>query len=163
MPIVTSADDFDNGWDTKATLVDGRWVDRTPRRPVIEPQVRREVALMPWLSPRLPLPVPVPRIVSEDPFTVRHALIVGRACPGTSAAHGRAVGSFLRALHSVDAEEAVRAGARDAAASFAEAQEIRDRMVADVLPLLSRAVRAAGQALLRADVRPAARPAPRAR
>ena len=103
---------------------------------------------MPWLSPRLPLPVPVPRIVSEDPFTVRHALIVGRACPGTSAAHGRAVGSFLRALHSVDAEEAVRAGARDAAASFAEAQEIRDRMVADVLPLLSRTVRAAGQALL---------------
>ena len=81
--------------------------------------------------------MPVPRIVSEEPLTVRHALIVGGACPGTSAAHGR-VGraTFLRALHSVDPEEAVRSGARDAATSFAEAQEIRDRMAVDVLPLL---------------------------
>lgn len=140
--------DFDNGWDTRATLVDGRWVDRTPRRAEVEPRVRREVALMPWLSPLLPLPVPVPRIVSEEPLTVRHVLIVGDACAGTSAAHGRMVGEFLRALHSVDTEQAVRSGARDAATSHAEAQGIRDRMEVEVLPLLPSQERAAGAALL---------------
>jgi hypothetical protein len=31
---------------------------------------------MPWLAPLLPLPVPVPRIVSQEPLTVRHALII---------------------------------------------------------------------------------------
>ena len=36
-------DDFDDGWDNRVTLVDGRWVDRTPRRPDGEPQLRREV------------------------------------------------------------------------------------------------------------------------
>ena len=141
-------DDFDDGWDTRATLVDGRWVDRTPRRPEVEPQVRREVAVMPWLAPLLPLPVPVARIVSEDPLTVRHALIVGEACSGTSAEHGRAVGAFLRVLHSVDPDEAVRHGANDAAASFADAQEIRDRMAVEVLPLLPASVRGPGEALL---------------
>jgi len=145
---VTGDDEFDDGWDMSARLVDGRWVDRSPRRAVIEPQVRREVTVMPWLAPLLPLPVPVPRIVSEDPLTVRHALIVGEVCPGTSAAHGRAVGLFLRALHGVDPTEAVAHGARDATASFAEAQAIRDRMAVDVLPLLPTDVRSLGEALL---------------
>ena len=104
---------------------------------------------MPWLAPRLPLAVPVPRVVSEEPLTVRHALIPGDACPGSSPAQGRAMGSFLRALHSVDAEGAVRAGARDAATSYAEAQAIRDRMAVDVLPLLPLALLAEGEALLR--------------
>ena len=68
---------------------------------------------------------------------MRHALIVGEACPGTSAAHGRAVGAFLRALHSRRSRRRPSGhGARDAAASYAEAQEIRDRMAVDVLPLL---------------------------
>jgi aminoglycoside phosphotransferase (APT) family kinase protein len=141
-------EEFDDGWDTRATLVDGRWVDRTARRREVDPQLRREVALMPWLAPGLPLPVPVPRVVSEDPLTVRHALIVGDVCPGTSAEQGRAVGAFLRALHAVDPAEAVRRGARDATTSFREAQEIRDRMGVEVLPLLPAPVRSRGEALL---------------
>ncbi len=147
---MTSADDedFDNGWDMTATLVDGRWVDRSPRRPEVEPQVRREVAVLPWLAPRLPLPVPVPRVVSESPLTVRHALIVGQACPGVAVSHGRAVGLFLRALHGVDPDEAVAHGAQDAATTFASAQAIRERMGADVIPLLPARLRARGEALL---------------
>ena len=141
-------DVFDNGWDTRATLVDGRWVDRTPRRPEVEPQVRRELALMPWLAARLPLPVPVPRILSEQPLVVRHALIVGDGCPGTASAHGRAVGLFLRALHAVDPDRAVGAGARDGPAAFAAAQAIRDRMAKEVLPLMPRQLRVKGEALL---------------
>jgi aminoglycoside phosphotransferase (APT) family kinase protein len=143
-------DDFsDDGWDMRATLVDGRWVDRSPRRADVVPQVRREVAVMPWLAPQLPLPVPVPRVVSEDPLVVRHAYVSGVPCPGASAAHGRAVGEFLLALHAVDPAAAVDQGARDAAASFAAAQEVRDRMQEDVLPLLPSRVRAQGEALLR--------------
>ena len=145
---MTGDDDFDDGWDMSARLVDGRWVDRSPRRAVIEPQVRREVALMPWLAPLLPLSAPVPRVVSEEPLIVRHALIAGEVCPGRSAAHGRAVGQFLRALHGVDPAEAVAHGARDASATFAEAQEIRDRMAVEVLPLLPADDRGLGEALL---------------
>ena len=110
------ADDFDGGWDNRVTLVDGRWVDRTPRYPDREPQLRREVALLPWLAPLSAAADPRPRVVSEDPFTVRHAYLPGDACPGTSPAHGAAIGGFLRALHSRDPDEAVHHGARDVGA-----------------------------------------------
>ena len=51
--------------------------------------MRREAALMPWLAPQLPLAVPVPRVVADDPLTVRHDLIVGDACPGPLPRRGR--------------------------------------------------------------------------
>ena len=157
-PPVSSPDPdlgFDNGWDNRATLVDGRWVERTPRSPDREPQLRRELAFLPWLAPMLPLPVPVPEVVSEDPFTVRHAYLPGGPCPGTAPAHGRAVGSFLRALHVVDPDSAVAHGLLDAESAFADAQETRDRMRADVLPRLPDRLVPAGTALLdRASVRP---------
>jgi aminoglycoside phosphotransferase (APT) family kinase protein len=141
-------DDFDDGWDMQATLVDGQWVDRTPRRPEVEPQVRREVAVMPWLAPRLPVPVPVPVVVSEHPLTVRHRLLVGETCPGTSAAHGSRLGTFLRALHAVSPDAAVAVGARPADASYDAARAVHDRMRDDVLPLLPAPLQASGRALL---------------
>jgi aminoglycoside phosphotransferase (APT) family kinase protein len=135
---VTSSDaepsDFDNGWDARASLVDGRWVDRSPRRPEVEPAMRRELALMPWLAPQLPLAVPVPGVLREEPLTVRHALVVGGPCDGSSAAHGRAVGRLLSALHGVDSEDAVRHGAQPADEAFAAHQEVRERMRVEVLP-----------------------------
>jgi aminoglycoside phosphotransferase (APT) family kinase protein len=145
---VSTVDEFDDGWDTRATLVEGRWVERTPRRPENEPQVRREASLMPWLAPMLPLPVATPWIVSEHPLTVRHALIMGGPCPGTSARHGQLVGEFLSVLHRVDADEAVRHGAPDAEESFGAAQAIRDRMATHVLPMLPEHVRSVGYGLL---------------
>ncbi|HET7066057.1 MAG TPA: phosphotransferase [Nocardioides sp.] len=141
-------EDFDDGWDMSARLVDGRWVDRSPRRPDVEPQVRREVAVMPWLAPQLPLPVPVPQIVCEQPLTVRHAYVPGGPCPGRSAGQGRAVGAFLRALHRVDPRAAVAHGARDAEASFVAAEEIRHGLARVVLPRLPRHVLPAAEALL---------------
>jgi aminoglycoside phosphotransferase (APT) family kinase protein len=141
-------DDFDGGWDNRVTLVEGLWVDRTPRQPDREPQLRREVALLPWLAPMLPLPVPVPAVVSEEPFTVRHAYLPGDACPGTSAAQGTAVGDFLGALHAVDPDEAEHHGARDAATSHADLLETLDRMARDVIPLLPRNLAPTGRALL---------------
>lgn len=142
------ADDFDSGWDNRVTLVDGRWVDRAPRYPDREPQLRREVALLPWLAPFLPLPIPVPEIVSEDPFTVRHEYLPGDACPGTSPAHGAAIGRFLRVLHSVDPDEAVHQGARDSGAARGELQDTLARMERLVLPLLPDRADSSGRALL---------------
>ena len=68
--------------------------------------------------------------------------------PATPRPRAHAVGLFLRALHAVDPDEAVRQGARDAAASYAEAQGVRDRMSAEVLPLLPSHLRGDGVALL---------------
>ncbi len=147
-------DDFDNGWDCRAILVEGRWVERTPRRAEIEPQLRREAAVLPWLAAQVTLAVPSPRIVSEDPLTLRHVLIVGAACPGTSASHGAAVGAFLVELHALDPDDAVRRGARDAATSFEEAQAIRHRMQRHVLPCLPADVHAPAVALLERMARP---------
>lgn len=148
-------EEFDNGWDMTAVLVEGRWVDRSPRHPGVEAQARREAAVLPWLAPQLPLPMPVPRIVSEAPLVLRHAFLPGEACPGTSAAHGRAVGEFLRALHAVDVAEAVAHGLPDADTTYAAAQGMRDRMAIEVLPLLPPHVRSSAASLLhRATGRP---------
>ncbi|MDX8030136.1 aminoglycoside phosphotransferase family protein [Lentzea sp. BCCO 10_0856] len=96
------------GWDSTAELVDG-WVVRRPRRPEIGPQLLREAAVMPWLAPRLPLPVPVPEVVSEEPVVVRHALVPGELASLT-AVQGRQLGEFLRALHAVPVAEAAERG-----------------------------------------------------
>ncbi|WP_433025623.1 phosphotransferase [Actinomycetospora sp. CA-053990] len=45
-----------SGWDSDAVLVDGRWVERTARRPAAEAGLRREARLLPWLAAWLPLP-----------------------------------------------------------------------------------------------------------
>lgn len=145
---MVTSDDFDGGWDNHVSLVDGRWVERTPRRPDGIPRLRCEAALLPWLAPKLPLPVPVPEIVSEDPLTVRHAYLPGGPCPGTSPAHGVAIGDFLRTLHAVDPDQAVRHQARDATSSHAEVVVTVERMAHDVLPLLPAEVVPAGRALL---------------
>jgi aminoglycoside phosphotransferase (APT) family kinase protein len=154
---MVTSDDFDGGWDNRVTLVDGRWVDRTPRYPDREPQLRREAALLPWLAPRLPLPVPAPRVVSEDPLTVRHAYLPGERCSGTSPLHGAAIGQFLRALHAVDVDGAVRHGARNAESSHAETQLTLSRMLRDVVPLLPGHVARSGTALLERMRTPAPR------
>lgn len=99
-------DDFDNGWDTRAVLVDGTWVERSPRRPEVAAPLRREATLLPWLAPQLPLAIPLPTVVHESPLRLRHRLIAGDPCDGRRASHGHAIGTFLRALHAVSVAEA---------------------------------------------------------
>jgi aminoglycoside phosphotransferase (APT) family kinase protein len=100
--------------------------------------------------------VPDLEVVLEDPFTVRHAYLPGARCPGTSAAHGRAIGGFLRALHRVDPDEAQRHGARDAGTSYDDFRDTLARMARDVLPLLPVPVARRGEALLERMQRPPA-------
>jgi aminoglycoside phosphotransferase (APT) family kinase protein len=96
------------GWDNTVWLVDGRWVFRFPRREVAIPGFERELAALPVLAPRVPLPIPDPvfvgRPVDEFPWPFFGAPYApGREPLGldepTRAALARPLGEFLRALH----------------------------------------------------------------
>jgi Phosphotransferase enzyme family len=112
--------EFDDGWDCYAELVDGRWVDRRPRRDNVAESLRRETVLLPWLGPQLPLPVPRPIVLQADPLVVRHELIDGDAWDGDGVALAGRLGRFLRALHRVSATDARRVGAPELAPDWAE-------------------------------------------
>ncbi len=117
------------GWDSTAALVDGRWVDRRPRRPQIEAQLLRETVVMPWLAPLLPLPVPVPFVASTSPFVVRHEIVPGAEIATLTAEQGRQLGEFLLALHAVAVSEVARLGVRRRSLPV-------ERFRAEVLPLV---------------------------
>ena len=64
----------------------------------------REAQLLRALSPRLPLPVPVPLLVDEELGVLVHRLLPGRPLLGRPAPAGaaRVLGRFLHHLHAVD-------------------------------------------------------------
>jgi aminoglycoside phosphotransferase (APT) family kinase protein len=98
------------GWDNTVFLVGGRWVFRFPRRAIALPGVRREIAALPRLAPRLPLAVPVPELVGRPsggypwPFwgarLIPGAELAESGVPGSArVAAATGLGEFLRALH----------------------------------------------------------------
>jgi aminoglycoside phosphotransferase (APT) family kinase protein len=98
------------GWDNTVYLVDGQWAFRFPRREVALPGIRHEIAVLPLLAPRLPLPVPVPELVGTPSDAYPWPFWGARLVPGTELAEaglpdsaraqaGASVGRFLRALH----------------------------------------------------------------
>lgn len=98
------------GWDSSAALVDGVWLERTARRADVEPWLRTETRLLPWLAPMVPLSVPLPEVVGENPLVVRHRMVPGEPDSDVGPSHGAAVGRFLRALHDLPADGAVALG-----------------------------------------------------
>ena len=56
---------FAEGWDYTIWLVDEDWAFRFPRREIAVPGVRIEIAVLPRIAPRLPLPVPAAELVGE--------------------------------------------------------------------------------------------------
>ena len=93
------------GWDNTVWR-SGDWVFRFPRREVVVPGLRREIAVLPGL--RVPLAVPRPELIGEPahgfPFPWFGArFLPGREPLGLSEAQrdglGRPLGEFLRALH----------------------------------------------------------------
>lgn len=132
----TGAAALSGGWDSIAVLVDGRWIERTPRRRDFAGQLRMETRLMPWLAPQLPLPVPQPFMVRAEPVTVRHELIIGDPIARFDAANGTALGTFLRVLHGVDVDHAVALGVPAASVATRSLRATLDRFRHVVVPLI---------------------------
>lgn len=143
----------DDGWDCRVAL-QGPWLWRGPRHRRAEQRLRVEADLLAWLGPQLPLPVPAPKIHSDEPLRVRHQVIPGgpwQPGPGDRR-QGEELGHFLRVLHGVPAEDAVAEGAVSADQVTAAQQADRDRFSAEVVPLLPHAVRPAALGLLMRQV-----------
>jgi aminoglycoside phosphotransferase (APT) family kinase protein len=100
------------GWDHEVLLANGAWVFRFPRNGAAALALESELPLLPWLAPRLPLPIPVPVFAggfdeAEGTRFVGHRLIAGTsvldAGLGEEArgALAPALARFVRALHSI--------------------------------------------------------------
>jgi hypothetical protein len=82
---------FARGWDDEVWLADERWAFRFPHRAGAVEGVRLEIAALPRLAPQLPVPIPVPRCVTDRPFSGAE-LIDG----GEGGVPARGLGEFLR-------------------------------------------------------------------
>lgn len=134
------------GWDSHAEVVEGRWLDRSPRRPAVAAGLLLETQLLPRVAPRLPLAVPEPVLLTSEPLLVRHQLVPGRPVDPDrlGSEDGRRVGGFLRALH--DTTPDTWAGTR--ITRDAERLDQLTDLGEQVLPLLPAELRDAGGALL---------------
>ncbi|HET9894079.1 MAG TPA: phosphotransferase [Streptosporangiaceae bacterium] len=99
-----------SGWDNNAFVVDGQWLFRFPRRQLAIPGIEREIAVLPRLAPRLPLPIPEPRFAGRPSASYGWPFFGARMLAGTEFADAgiaspqreraaAAVGGFLRVLH----------------------------------------------------------------
>ncbi len=97
------------GWDNALWVTGEGIAFRFPRRAIAVPGVEREIALLPALARRLPLPIPVPAWIGRPaagypwPFFGAQLLpgmeIAEAPNEGARAAFGATLGTFLRALH----------------------------------------------------------------
>lgn len=101
---------FGSGWDNAAWLVNDRWVFRFPRRRLGAEVMAVELAHLPSLAPRLPLPAPLPVFIGSPasgypyPFGGYERLegVTADAAALTDAnrcALAAELGAFLRELH----------------------------------------------------------------
>jgi aminoglycoside phosphotransferase (APT) family kinase protein/8-oxo-dGTP pyrophosphatase MutT (NUDIX family) len=139
------------GWDSVATVVEDRWIDRVPRYPDAATQLANETRLMPRVAPLLPLEVPVPVLLEEEPLRVRHPVVVGDLATDRTltADDGLRMGQFLRALHDMPPTLYIESGIPDRVAARAELLATLERLLHRVLPLTPEEVHGPGSALLR--------------
>ncbi|RPI31238.1 MAG: hypothetical protein EHM70_11960 [Chloroflexota bacterium] len=141
------------GWDSVVLDVNGEWIFRFPRRPEIEAQHEKEIALLPALSGHLHAAVPRFEVICrrsaecKTPF-VGYRKIAGNALSvqgGASEALCRSLGEFLTELHSFPMERAASllgippANVDDWKRRY---EDFYDRARALIFPLLGEAVQA---------------------
>ena len=101
------------GWDYGIWLVNETWAFRFPRREVVVPGVRREIAVLPELAPLLPIPVPAPEFVGQPAEGFPWPFFGSRLLPGRELGEagledearnelGRSLAGFLRRLHDTE-------------------------------------------------------------
>lgn len=99
------------GWDNAVYAVDETWAFRFPQRSIAVAGVQREMAVLPRLAPRLPLPIPLPAFVGAASDTYPWPFFGAQLIPGREIADAaltdadlknvaRPLGEFLRVLHS---------------------------------------------------------------
>jgi aminoglycoside phosphotransferase (APT) family kinase protein len=104
------AEILETGWDNTACVVDSQWLFRFPRREIALAGIRREIAILPQLAPRLPLPIPVPDFAGQPSARFPWPFWGARLLPGGELAESGlpdsrrsaaaiALGHFLRSLH----------------------------------------------------------------
>jgi aminoglycoside phosphotransferase (APT) family kinase protein len=104
---------FAEGWDNAVWLADERWAFRFPQREISVPGLLHELAVLPELASRLPLPVPNPVFVGEPtgefpwPFFGSELLPRREACDADLDTDGRLavalqVAAFARRLHALE-------------------------------------------------------------
>ncbi|HSK32290.1 MAG TPA: phosphotransferase [Propionicimonas sp.] len=99
---------FGNGWDNELFALGPDLLVRLPRRRAAAALIEHEIAFLPRLAPRLPVPVPLPVFAGGPAHGYPWRWTVVPRLPGRSAAHvpvaGRAaaatgLAAFLTALH----------------------------------------------------------------
>jgi aminoglycoside phosphotransferase (APT) family kinase protein len=134
---------FGSGWDNAAFLVGGEFVFRFPRRELGAALLRNELRALPFLAPRLPLPVPVPEFAgrpgNDYPYVFAgYRMLAGRtSCqvkwePEARANNADRLGLFLSALHSIPISGEV--------AAWAPRDEIRRADIPYRAPILQRRI-----------------------
>ncbi|MBI3724654.1 phosphotransferase [bacterium] len=109
---------LNEGWDSQAYLVDGKWIFRFPKRREVERSLATEIALLPLLERTLPLPIPSFRFVGRASPAFPYIFVgyerlpgeIARDVPRVPPSAPRSLGEFLGVLHAFPASEAERAG-----------------------------------------------------
>lgn len=97
------------GWDNTVFAVDERWAFRFPRRAIAIAGIEREIAVLPHLASRLPVPIPAPHFIGRPVASFPWPFFGAPLLPGAEvdgevdgAARERlapALGAFVRVLH----------------------------------------------------------------
>ena len=100
---------FAAGWDNALWVTGEGIAFRFPRRAIALAGVAREIAVLPALAPRLPMPIPSPEWIGTPSPAYPWPFFGSRLLPGRELANARpitdrvafasALGGFLRALH----------------------------------------------------------------
>ena len=103
------------GWDNAVWLVDDRWAFRFPRRSLAIPGFERELAVLPGLAPRLPVPIPAPVFAGRPALGYPWPFFGAELLPGVEAGDAAlddearirlapVLAGFLRVLHDTEVE-----------------------------------------------------------
>jgi aminoglycoside phosphotransferase (APT) family kinase protein len=132
---------MNEGWDSRAFLVNQAWVFRFPKRAEVEKSLEKELRLLPALARRMAVPIPAFQFDGRsDHFPFRFTGyrridgLVAPEVPGARLNVGRVtaqLASFIDALHGVSVEEARTLGVpADEESPEARAVRARERLTA---------------------------------
>ena len=100
------------GWDNTAYLINRQWIFRFPRRQIAAPLLEAEIAILPQLALKLPLPIPTPIFVGKPSQSFPWPFAGYRVVPGTTACGANLseeervelavpIATFLKQLHAI--------------------------------------------------------------